>query len=167
MLSDLLESLIGALYRDQGLEACQRFVLQQIINTTELSADVRLPPSRKSALISHVNTRGLGHISYKTKPKSKTLGNGLIVNTWTCEVTFCRSCLTQATSNARSSALMGLVAAQGAWFSLNRKSLPDSDTIGGLICLINDFLTYEIECAQTAASSNIFHHRWHKPDSSG
>ncbi len=101
MLSDLLEALLGALFRDQGLAACQRFVRQQIINTTELDPGVRATPSRKSALISFVNTRNLGHISFKTKAIKKTLSNGTVVNTWNTEVpSFSSSALTALKSMA-------------------------------------------------------------------
>lgn len=89
MLPDLLEALIGALYRDQGLAACKRFVRQQIVATTTLDPEVRAPLSRKSALISYVNTRSLGHIAFKTRPTRKVLSNGMNVSTWVTEVRHC------------------------------------------------------------------------------
>lgn len=85
-LSDLLESLIGALYRDQGLVACQRFVRRQIIDTTKLDPQVQPRLSRKSSLISFVNTRSLGHIAFKTKLSRKVLSNGIHTSTWVTEV---------------------------------------------------------------------------------
>ncbi|KAK9836596.1 hypothetical protein WJX74_004014 [Apatococcus lobatus] len=101
VLPDLLEALIGALYRDQGLAACHRFVRQQIINTTKLDPEVQPPLSRKSALISFVNTRSMGHIAFKTKPTRKVLSNGMNISTWVTEVRLNGRFLARADGNRK------------------------------------------------------------------
>ena len=68
VLGDVCEALIGALYRDGGIEVAERFVRQ--VWAPHMALDARAPKHPKSALQEWANGRGLRSPEYEVVDRS-------------------------------------------------------------------------------------------------
>jgi ribonuclease-3 len=67
ILGDAFESVLGALYLDQGLEAARKFVQRQLLaHAGDITSDMR-HVNYKSLLQEHVQGRFKAHLQYRTR----------------------------------------------------------------------------------------------------
>lgn len=65
MLEDAFEAFIGAMFIDQGIECCKRFVLNAI-NIIDDLGDLTIDTNYKDILLKHVQSNHIGELQYIT-----------------------------------------------------------------------------------------------------